>query len=304
MSKPRRPEDGEDVRRRLLLFLAATDGLSPREIADALGRTAAGEYGTAVEAICSGLHENNSRISGGESENLTNLVLALGLPEACSNRVIEQTDAKLPPPPRAGFNEPGNASENVEDVDSLAASVLESSGRPVEDSRALAGARNRETAALRSWGVWGGCPSSPPCPSSMTTPGGGGAPTTAPDATTSRTGSFAGFSSTPPRSRNHLNPTSSMSFNWWGEGSGQLPSPFCAPRSTNEDFHLTGGGPRRSSRRARFSASMSGNCSHPGNEEDPEDQGVPRQRRIPRPRDRNPTSHQDAAMARPPLILP
>ena len=64
MSKPRRPEDGEDVRRRLLLFLAATDGLSPREIADALERTAAGEYGTAVEAICSGLHENNSRISG------------------------------------------------------------------------------------------------------------------------------------------------------------------------------------------------------------------------------------------------
>ena len=138
MSKPRRPEDGEDVRRRLLLFLAATDGLSPREIADALERTAAGEYGTAVEAICSGLHENNSRISGGESENLTNLVLTLGLPEACSNRVIEQTDAKLPPPPRAGFNEPGNASENVEDVDSLAASVLESSGR---SRRRLTGSR-------------------------------------------------------------------------------------------------------------------------------------------------------------------
>jgi hypothetical protein len=138
MSKPRRPEDGEDVRRRLLLFLAATDGLSPREIADALERTAAGEYGTAVEAICSGLHENNSRISGSESENLTNLVLTLGLPEACSNRVIEQTDAKLPPPPRTGFNEPGNASENVEDVDSLAASVLESSGR---SRRRLTGSR-------------------------------------------------------------------------------------------------------------------------------------------------------------------
>lgn len=141
MSKPRRPEDGEDVRRRLLLFLAATDGLSPREIADALERTAAGEYGTAVEAICSGLHENNSRISGGESENLTNLVLTLGLPEACSNRVIEQTDAKLPPPPRAGFNEPGSASENVEDVDSLAASVLESSGR---SRRRLTGSRRSE----------------------------------------------------------------------------------------------------------------------------------------------------------------
>lgn len=141
MSKPRRPEDGEDVRRRLLLFLAATDGLSPREIADALGRTAAGEYGTAVEAICSGLHENNSRISGGESENLTNLVLTLGLPEVCSNRVIEQTDAKLPPPPRAGFNEPGSASENVEDVDSLAASVLESSGR---SRRRLTGSRRSE----------------------------------------------------------------------------------------------------------------------------------------------------------------
>ena len=106
-----------------------------------LERTAAGEYGTAVEAICSGLHENNSRISGDESENLTNLVLILGLPEACSNRVIEQTDAKLPPPPRAGFNEPGNASENVEDVDSLAASVLESSGR---SRRRLTGSRRSE----------------------------------------------------------------------------------------------------------------------------------------------------------------
>ena len=169
MSKPRRPEDGEDVRRRLLLFLAATDGLSPREIADALERTAAGEYGTAVEAICSGLHENNSRISGGESENLTNLVLTLGLPEACSNRVIEQTDAKLPPPPRAGFNEPGNASENVEDVDSLAASVLESSGRPVEDSRALAGARNRETAALRYTWLRRGWAASTHRPSSTST---------------------------------------------------------------------------------------------------------------------------------------
>ena len=103
MRKPRRPENGEDVRRRLLLFLAATDGLSPREIADALERTAAGEYGTAVEAICSGLHENNSRISGGESENLTNLVLTLGLPEACSNRVIEQTDAKTSTTPSRRF---------------------------------------------------------------------------------------------------------------------------------------------------------------------------------------------------------
>ena len=42
MRKPRRPENGEDVRRRLLLFLAATDGLSPREIADALDKTMTG----------------------------------------------------------------------------------------------------------------------------------------------------------------------------------------------------------------------------------------------------------------------
>ena len=149
MSRPRRPEDGEDLRRRLLLFLAATDGLSSGEIADALRDTAADEYGTAVEAICSRLRENDSRIFGEESENLTKLVLALDLPGVCSNQVAEQTDAKLPPPPRVGFNESGSACENVEDVDSLAASVLESSGRPVEDSRALAGARNRETAALR-----------------------------------------------------------------------------------------------------------------------------------------------------------
>ena len=166
MSKPRRPEDGEDVRRRLLLFLAATDGLSPREIADALERTAAGEYGTAVEAICSGLHENNSRISGGESENLTNLVLTLGLPEACSNRVIEQTDANLLAPVSTSPGAPAKTSRTW--IPWRRASSNHPDG-PVEDSRALAGARNRETAALRYTWLRRGWAASTHRPSSTST---------------------------------------------------------------------------------------------------------------------------------------
>lgn len=89
MSKSRRPEDGEDVHRGLFLFLAATDRLSPRGIADVLKRTATDKYRTTVRMICSGLHKNSSRISGGEPENLTNPTLALGLPEVCSSRVAE-----------------------------------------------------------------------------------------------------------------------------------------------------------------------------------------------------------------------